>query len=338
MMLGYFHCHWYVTTRCNSRCETCTIWRDPKYKFPESPLSERMNLLFQLKKLGFKSIDFTGGEPLLYPGLPTLIRKARQLGFFTSLTTNGTLYERNALKLRGNVSALSLSLDAADQETHDTIRGIKCFSRVLRSIKLARTLGETVMLKTTVCNDHMDAIPPLLRLAQRYGVLIELNPEFSYFGNPRLTDQNIHKIQSWWQHPNVIVSHAHLQFVLDGGNNLRQPCCPVGTGVIVLAPNNGLFMPCMHYVQKVVPLQDLDLKKTLMSAAARAEIAKVGRYKFCDKCTIPCYFETMYYTQFTKYLPICLRSRGGYLKKRAVLAIKNRFHGSDVKSPNNQPT
>ncbi len=272
----------------------------------------------------FKSIDFTGGEPLLYRGLPVLARRAREMGFFTSLTTNGTLYAKHAQELRGALSSLSFSLDAADRETHDTIRGIKCYDHVIRSIILARKLGEMVMLKTTVCNDHLDAVPPVLNLAARYGVLIELNPEFSYFQNPRLSDENLRKVQAWWRHPNVIINHAHVQFILDGGNNARRPNCPVGTGVIVLAPNNGLYFPCMHYVQKVLPLQDLDLPKTIASDDTRAAIARVGRYPFCNHCTIPCYFETTYYTQIRKYFPICLRSRVGYLKKRIILGAKNK--------------
>ncbi|MHA1731851.1 MAG: radical SAM protein [Promethearchaeota archaeon] len=115
----WIHFHWYVTTRCNSRCKACSIWSDPAYRSAESPLGERLAIIRQVKALGFKSIDFTGGEPLLYEGLPKLIAEGHRLGLFTSLTTNGTLYEKYAWELRGKLSSLSFSLDAADRETHD---------------------------------------------------------------------------------------------------------------------------------------------------------------------------------------------------------------------------
>jgi|SRR5271157_1414647 len=323
--MGYFHCHWYVTTRCNSRCATCTIWKDPKYKSQESSLAERIAILHQLKQMGFKSIDFTGGEPLLYKGLPALIRRARRLGFFTSLTTNGTLYPRYAEALRGTLVALSFSLDGPDAETHDVIRGIKCYDNTIRSIILARKLGEMVMLKTTVCNDNVSVIPKILELAARYGVLVELNPEFAYFGNPPLADDHLFQLFKWWKHPNVIVSHAHLRFMLDKGNDIRRSKCPVGTGVLVLAPDNGLYFPCMHYVQTVLPLKNLDIRATLATTTAHAEIQKVGHYEFCQQCTIPCYFEASYFTQVDKYWPICIKSRLGYLRKRAILGIKRQL-------------
>ncbi len=324
-MLGYFHSHWYVTTRCNSRCQTCSIWKDPAYKSSESPLEERFHLLSQIKRMGFQSVDFTGGEPLLYRGLPALIAYGRRLGLFTSLTTNGTLYPKFARDLKGNLASLSFSLDAADRETHDTIRGIKCFDKVLQSMILARKLGEIVLLKTTVCNDYIDAIPPLIHLAQKYGVLVELNPEFAYFGNAPLSEENLHKLFRWWRHPNVIISHAHLHFMLAGGNDIRKPKCPVGTGVVTIAPDNSLYFPCMHMVRTQIPLRDLDLRKTLESPEARAQIAKVGRFPFCHQCTIPCYFETAYYTQVDPYWVRCIASRIGYLRKRATLALRTRF-------------
>ncbi|MHA1339085.1 MAG: radical SAM protein [Promethearchaeota archaeon] len=325
----YIHFHWYVTTRCNSRCQTCSIWKDPLYKSKESPINERISIIRQIKKLGFISVDFTGGEPLLYNGLSRLIREGKKLGLFTTLTTNGTLYKKYAYELKGNLAILSFSLDASDEETHDKIRGIRCYKKVVESIILARKLGENVMLKTTVCNDYMDSIPSLIRFAEKYGVLIELNPEFEYFGNPRLTDDNIKKLYKFWKHPNVIISHAHLRFMLDGGNNFMKPLCPIGTKVIVMAPDNSIYSPCFHHVDELIPLRDLDLQKTLESAEVQASLLKAGWYYFCHFCTIPCYFEALYYSKITKYFPYCYFSRLGFLKKQFILSFKRSLIDKD---------
>jgi MoaA/NifB/PqqE/SkfB family radical SAM enzyme len=325
--MGFFHCHWYVTTRCNSRCSTCSIWRDSIYKSKESTLQSRLDLLQDIKSLGFKSIDFTGGEPLLYKGLPILIREAKKMGFFTSLTTNGTLYPKYAQQLKGNLSSLSFSLDSADRETHNTIRGIDCFDNVIRSIILARKLGETVMLKTTVTNKYIETIPPLIKLAARMGVLIELNAEFEYFENEKLSKENIKRMYKWWKHPNVIISHAHLQFMRDGGNHDKHSLCPIGKKVLVIAPDNNIYSPCMHRYQEILPLIDKSLVKTINNPDIKANLLWAGNYYFCRNCTIPCYFEAMYYTRFTKYLPICLWSRIGYLRKRLILELKNKIDG-----------
>src|SRR6266850_704142 len=38
-----------------------------------------------------RKVNFAGGEPLLYPGLPGIMQFCRQLGLVTSLVTNGSL-------------------------------------------------------------------------------------------------------------------------------------------------------------------------------------------------------------------------------------------------------
>ncbi|MCU0353574.1 MAG: radical SAM protein, partial [Cytophagales bacterium] len=56
-------CNYYLTYRCNATCGFCDIWERPSpYATPENVLKN----LTDLKRLGVKVIDFTGGEPLLH--------------------------------------------------------------------------------------------------------------------------------------------------------------------------------------------------------------------------------------------------------------------------------
>ncbi|MHA1144328.1 MAG: radical SAM protein [Candidatus Helarchaeota archaeon] len=322
----HVHCHWYVTTRCNSRCRTCSIWKDPKFKSKESPLASRIALLKQIKKLGFLSIDFTGGEPLLYPELPKLIREAKRLGMMTWLTSNGLLYPKHARELKGNVTQLCFSLDSANPKVHNEIRGIECFDKVIKAIKMARNLGEVPMIKNTVCEENVDELKNLARLAQKLGVLIEFNAEFAYFNNKPLSDDGIKKILKLKRHPNVIVSLPQLQFIKDGGNNPRRPKCPIGQKLIVLAPNNDLYYPCMHLAQRQIPLIDGDLIKTLKDEEVKRIYRNVGRLPICNGCTIPCYMETSYYTDIDKYFFLSYYGRIDYVRKRARLTLVDKLN------------
>ena len=321
----FIYCIWYVTTNCNSRCNYCSIWRDPKYRCEMSPLAERLNMLYQLKRLGVFAIDFTGGEPLLYKGLPTLIRYAHRMGFFTSLVNNGTLYRKYADELKGNVNLLAFSLDSVDRETHDEIRGIKCYDDVLKSIIHARKLGETVMIKKTVVNGGLDTIPPMIKLAQRYGVILELNILYSYFGNEQLTKEEMKRVLKWHSHPNVRMNRDIIKFMLDNGNNVNRPKCKIGKWILVIAPNNDLCFPCMHHVQETIPLIDLNIKKTLRSQRVRNLIEKVGKYDFCHRCAIPCYFEPIFVTKLDKYFLYWIKTQFGYLRKQIVLSLKKMW-------------
>ena len=65
-----------------------------------------------LKKLGVRVIDFTGGEPLLHRELPEFLALAKEMGFITTVTTNGMLYPKYAEKLKGKIDMLHFSLDS----------------------------------------------------------------------------------------------------------------------------------------------------------------------------------------------------------------------------------
>ncbi len=79
-----------VTAACNLRCVGCRYGRD-------FMLGERLSLDMVRELLddafaaGVGRVRFYGGEPLLHPELPRMVRHAAELGMETYITTNGTL-------------------------------------------------------------------------------------------------------------------------------------------------------------------------------------------------------------------------------------------------------
>jgi MoaA/NifB/PqqE/SkfB family radical SAM enzyme len=86
-------CNYYVTYRCNATCSFCDIWLKPS---PYVTLETAAQNLHDLKRLGVKVIDFTGGEPLLHRQIDQLLLLAKKQKFITTLTTNGLLYPKYA--------------------------------------------------------------------------------------------------------------------------------------------------------------------------------------------------------------------------------------------------
>ncbi|MDR1327352.1 MAG: radical SAM protein [Heliobacteriaceae bacterium] len=76
-----------VTDECNAHCEICLRYRETE---PALQFSEMCEIVEILKRFDVKRISFTGGEPLLNPFLPELLRYAHEQGLITSLSTNGT--------------------------------------------------------------------------------------------------------------------------------------------------------------------------------------------------------------------------------------------------------
>ena len=100
--------NFYITKQCNLRCRYCY----PPGDEPEVDTAEALGLLRKIR-IHNPLLNFTGGEPLLHPGLPALLHEAKKLQFHPlMLSTNGLLIE-NILDDLHYVDHLVISLDSA---------------------------------------------------------------------------------------------------------------------------------------------------------------------------------------------------------------------------------
>ena len=79
-----------VTAYCNLRCVGCRYGRDfmPGHQLS---LETVKTLLDDARPAGIETVRLYGGEPLLHPALPQMVRYAVDLGLSTYVTTNGLL-------------------------------------------------------------------------------------------------------------------------------------------------------------------------------------------------------------------------------------------------------
>jgi cyclic pyranopterin phosphate synthase len=119
-------------------------------------------------QLGLRTIRLTGGEPLLYTGLTSLIAGIKEIGIQDiKLTTNGFLLERLAVPLKeAGMDAVNVSLDAMEEEVFFRMSKRRGVERIIRGIDAARQTGLLVKINTVVMRDMNDSqILPLLDFA-----------------------------------------------------------------------------------------------------------------------------------------------------------------------------
>ena len=124
-------------------------------------------------QLGLENIRLTGGEPLLYPGLASLIQGIRAAGIpAIRLTTNGFLLERQAAQLKAaGLEAVNISIDAVDEAVFFQMSRRHSVDRVIRGIDAAIAAGLEVKLNAVVMKGLNDSqVLPLLELAFSRGV------------------------------------------------------------------------------------------------------------------------------------------------------------------------
>ena len=84
-----------TTFDCNLQCKNCMncspLFGKKNLNFPEIDFEKTCKSLKYIKNLGFRMVNISGGEPLLYPKIFDLIRYCNNLGLCTTVNTNGLL-------------------------------------------------------------------------------------------------------------------------------------------------------------------------------------------------------------------------------------------------------
>lgn len=294
-------CNYYVTYRCNAKCGFCDIWERPS---PYINMEDAAQNFRDLKKLGVKVIDFTGGEPLLHQQIDELLSFAKSMGFITTLTTNGLLYPKKAEALKGLVDMLHFSLDASNKEKHDTSRGVKCFDIVMESISIAKSLGERPDIIFTVFEDNVAEIKPIYEeICLPNKLLLILNPVFEYNAvdtGDHLSPETLKILSNWGKKKQVYLNEAFITLRKEGGNHTSNPVCKAASSTIVISPENELILPCYHLGKKAFPINQ-NLYELYHNEEVKKLVALEGRLPECEGCTINCYMQPSFAVELNKY-------------------------------------
>lgn len=316
-------CNYYVTLRCNARCRFCDIWKNKSYSsLREQSLEEIAANLAALRRIGVRVVDFTGGEPLLFRDLPAALELAKNLGFYTSVTTNTLLYPELAARLKGKVDFLLFSVDSASPEEHDRSRGVLCFHSLRESIRKATELGENVLLNHVVTDANVDSVQSVVDFARAQGVMLKLQPCFAYGKVAGLSPCYVDRLAAYAWKRNIIVDKAYLRFIRKGGNDPASPMCRALTSTVVISPDNRLVLPCYHRQYVSIPIREAGLESVLQSQEVRGFIQQQGRWPFCKGCTVYCYMRSSFYRSFPSPLFFLSLSSAAWATANRMLSAR----------------
>jgi len=163
---------WNLIRRCNLTCRHCySISADTDFPGELSTL-EVFRAMDDLKAFGVPVLILSGGEPLLRPDIYDIAARAKAMGFYTGLSSNGTLIDESNI---GRIAAVGfdyvgVSLDGIEG-THDRFRRMPgAYRRSLHGIRLARDAGIKVGVRFTITQENQHALPAMLELTEREGI------------------------------------------------------------------------------------------------------------------------------------------------------------------------
>ncbi|ROR48204.1 heme d1 biosynthesis radical SAM protein NirJ [Diaphorobacter sp. C33] len=201
---------WNLIRRCNLTCKHCyALSADHDYA-GELSLQEVYTVMDDLKAFGVPALILSGGEPLLRPDLFEIAARARDLGFYTGLSTNGTLIDAPmAARIAGaGFDYVGISLDGL-KPTHDKFRRLDgAFDRSLAAIRHLATHNVKVGLRFTMTALNAHDLPALLQLMKDEGANKFYFSHLNYAGRGNIhRDKDAHH-QATRQAMDLLFNHA----------------------------------------------------------------------------------------------------------------------------------
>lgn len=137
------------------KCKFCYATFEDMKVLSQLSLKDACIILDKLKKAGLQKITFAGGEPLLYKWLTEVITYSKNIGFTTSIITNGSFLNQHKLEQWSEIlDWIGISIDSLNNDTN---------------IKIGRTHRNII--------DYYD----LIRIIKSYNYKIKINTVVNKF-------------------------------------------------------------------------------------------------------------------------------------------------------------
>ncbi|MCL1905034.1 MAG: radical SAM protein [Methanomassiliicoccaceae archaeon] len=156
-----------LTNRCNMRCPICFANANQAgyvYEPDYETIVKMLEMLRSEEPIKCTALQFSGGEPTIYPRFVDLIRKAKELGFAqVQAATNGIEFAKNFDLVKASQEAglntIYLSFDGVSDDIYLQARDRKMFDIKLKVLENLRKLEKppSVVLVPTIVrgvNDH----------------------------------------------------------------------------------------------------------------------------------------------------------------------------------------
>ena len=159
---------WNLIRRCNLNCIHCySLSAD--VDFPgELGTDEIFEVMDDLEAAQVPVLILSGGEPLLRPDIFEISARAKAMGFYVGLSTNGALIDLATADRIAKVGYdyVGVSLDGIG-EVHDRFRRVPgAFDASLAGIRLLRERAIKVGIRFTVTQRNVESLPALLDLME----------------------------------------------------------------------------------------------------------------------------------------------------------------------------
>ena len=189
--------YFYLTEGCNLACRHC--WLAPRLdttgrRYASLPVELFETAIREAKPLGLNGVKLTGGEPLLHPHFTRLLEIVRREELRLTIETNGVLCtpEIAAEIAKSPDRFVSVSIDGADAETHEWVRGVPgSFEAARQAVCNLVAAGIRPQVIFTVMRRNAGQVDAIVHMAEELGAA---SVKFNVV-QPTARGEKLHEVQ-----------------------------------------------------------------------------------------------------------------------------------------------
>ena len=215
--------YFYLTDGCNLACRHC--WLAPRLdttgnRYAALPVELFETAIREAKPLGLSGVKLTGGEPLLHPHFVRLLEIVRREELSLTIETNGLLCmpEIAAEIAKSPRRSVSVSIDGADAETHEWVRGVPgSFAAARQAVSNLVAAGIRPQVIFTVMRGNAGQVDAIVHMAEELGAA---SVKFNVV-QPTARGEKLHEVQETLRVAELIELGRHVELELAPRTNLQ---------------------------------------------------------------------------------------------------------------------
>lgn len=291
-----------LTNQCNYKCIHCMANSGDITE--EMTTEEVFNIIDEINSNNAFVLDLTGGECFLRKDIKKIIEYSSMKNFLLVISTNASLITEDlAFFLSKNkVSLVKVSLDSANSEIHNFIRGVdNAFSSTIEGIKNLRKFSIPVTIQVAISKINSDNLENLIKLCRELDVdainffivlpggrAININSEIFTPSEVEKFYEKLYFLKN--EYTDIKFLHdSPLQCVYEIINNVRpklkkETSCLAGKTAVFIK-ENGDIIPCPYFNYIMGNIKKESLKNIWLKSSIRNKLySRDFLDKECQSC------------------------------------------------------
>ncbi len=173
-----------INRPCNAKCRMCyyTYSQDENWSKPFETVQQE---LLAARERGDTSVDFTGGEPTIYPQMAEVVQFAESIGLHTCIISNGLAFEKVKKLAEAGCSEWLLSIHGFEDQQDRLLNVNGAWDKINRSARFLVDCGCFIRVNCTLTKYNYQDLPRLARhyhetVKPRVVNFINFNPHYEW--------------------------------------------------------------------------------------------------------------------------------------------------------------